>query len=253
MAIIIKTSEQIRILREAGEIHRRVLDELVERIEPGMNAKELDRLAEKLVRSYGAEPAFLGYRPDASYPKYPASLCVSVNEVVVHGIPAEDVIFREGDLVSLDFGVKYRGLYVDAARSLVLGGGDERLEKLVSDAYEGLRRGIEVARAGNHVGDIGHAVSSVARGKYGIVRELSGHGVGVKLHEDPYVPNYGIPGKGELLRPGMVIAIEPMFNLGTAEVVFHADQYTVTTADGKPSAHVEHTVLITEEEPEVLT
>ncbi len=253
MAIIIKTPEQIEILREAGKIHARVLNHLEKFIQIGMSALELNNEADRYVRELGGKPAFLHYRPDSSYPPYPASLCVSVNETIVHGIPTEDMIFQDGDLVSIDFGVEYKGLFTDAARTIMLGSVSQQKKQLVYDAYEALARGIEAARIGNTVGDIGYAIESFNNRKYGNVRELSGHGVGVKIHEDPYIPNYGKPGKGAELQEGMVIAIEPMFNLGTSDVVFWDDMYTVTTADGKASAHVEHTIAITKNGPEILT
>ncbi len=253
MSIIIKTDEQIEILREAGKIHAEILNKLEKFIKPGMSAMELNNEAERLVREAGGKPAFLNYRPDFTYPRYPASLCVSINDVIVHGIPTEDIIIKSGDLVSIDFGVEYKGLFTDSARTVMVGEVSAEKKQLVYDTYEALARGIEAAQPGNTVGDIGYAIESFNNKKYGNVRELSGHGVGVKIHEDPYVPNYGKKGEGALLKPGMVIAIEPMFNLGTADVVFWDDQYTVSTADGAASAHVEHTVLITEDGPEILT
>ena len=253
MGIIIKTKEQIDILREAGKIHGEILDRLEKFIKPGMSTMDLNKEAERLVRAMGAEPAFLHYSPDSSYPPYPASLCVSVNNVIVHGIPSEDEIIKKGDLVSIDFGVKYKGLFTDAARTVMVGEVSQEKKQLVYDAYEALARGIEAAQLGNTVGDIGYAIESFNNKKYGNVRELSGHGVGVKIHEDPYIPNYGKPGKGAILKEGMVIAIEPMFNLGRSDVIFHDDMYTVSTADGSCSAHVEHTIAITKNGPEILT
>ncbi len=253
MEIIIKTSEQIEILRETGKIHAEILNKLEKFIQPGMTAMELNNEAERLVREAGAEPAFLNYQPDYTYPKYPASLCVSINEIVVHGIPTDDMFICRGDLVSIDLGVKYKNMFTDSARTIIVGDVSVEKKQLVYDTREALARGIDAARVGNTVGDIGYAIESFNNKKYGNVRELSGHGVGVKIHEDPYVPNYGRPGRGAKLRAGMVIAIEPMFNLGTSDVKFWDDQYTVTTADGMWSAHVEHTVLITENGPEILT
>ena len=253
MAITIKTPEQIQILREAGNIHARILDELEKLVVPGVSAAELDRIAEEKVRAAGAEPSFLHYQPEKSSPKYPASLCVSINEVIVHGIPTEDMIIQNGDLVSIDLGLKYKGLFTDSARTVMVGEVSKEKSQLVYDTREALARGIEMARAGNTTGDIGYAIESFNNKRYGNVRELAGHGVGLAVHEDPYVPNYGKPGTGAKLKPGMVLAIEPMFNLGTSDVIFHADGYTVTTADNQVSAHVEHTILITEGEPEILT
>jgi methionyl aminopeptidase len=251
--ITIKTAEQIKLLRHAGKIHVEVLTMLTEMLRPGITALELDTQARKLVVERGGEPSFLGYRPDKYTPKFPASLCVSINEVVVHGIPKADMVIQDGDVVSLDLGVKYKGVFVDGAVTIAVGDVDEKKKKLLADTKQGMMLGIEAARAGNHVGDIGHAIESFNAGRYGNVRELAGHGVGLAVHEEPFVPNYGKPGTGPLLKPGMVLAIEPMFNLGTSDVRFHSDGYTVTTMDNKTSAHFEHTILITEGEPEILT
>lgn len=253
MGIIIKTKDQIEILREAGKIHAEILNKLEKFIKVGMSAMELNNEADRLVREAGAIPAFLNYQPDFTYPKYPASLCVSINEIVVHGIPTDEMIIKEGDLVSVDLGVKYKNMFTDSARTVIVGEVSSEKKQLVADSYEALARGIAAAKPGNTIGDIGYAIESFNDKRYGNVRELSGHGVGVKIHEDPYVPNYGKPGAGAKLKPGMVIAIEPMFNLGTSDVKFWNDDYTVETADGSCSAHVEHTVLITEKGPEILT
>lgn len=253
MTITIKTPEQIHIMREAGKHHARILNELEELIIPGISALELNAAAEEKVRAIGAEPSFLNYQPDYTYPLYPASLCVSINEEVVHGIPTAEMIIREGDIVSIDLGLKYKGLFTDSARTIIVGEVSKEKEQLVQDTREALMLGINAAQPGNTVGDIGHAIESFNAGRYGNVKELSGHGVGIAVHEDPYVPNYGKPGTGATLKPGMIIAIEPMFNLGTSDVNFHDDGYTVSTRDGAVSAHVEHTVLITENGPEILT
>ena len=253
MAITIKTKEQIEILREAGKIHARILDELELLVKPGTSAQELDRIAEEKVRAAGAEPSFLNYQPEKTSPKFPASLCVSINEVIVHGIPTHDMIIQQGDLVSIDLGLKYKGLFTDSARTVIVGNVSKEKSQLVYDTREALALGIAQARAGNTTGDIGHAIESFNNKRYGNVKELAGHGVGLAVHEDPYVPNYGKKGQGAKLKPGMVIAIEPMFNLGVSDIIFHNDGYTVTTADNQVSAHVEHTILITEGEPEILT
>ncbi len=253
MAVTIKTEEQISALREAGKIHARILDTLVNMVKPGVSAMDLNSEAERLVREAGAEPSFLGYQPDRSYPKYPATLCVSINEVIVHGIPTSDMIIKDGDLVSVDLGLKYKGVFTDSARTIAVGNVSKEAKALLHDTIEALHRGIEAARPGNTVGDIGYAIQSFNNKRYGNVRELAGHGVGLAVHEDPYVPNYGKPKQGIALKPGMVLAIEPMFNLGGSEVVFHDDKYTVTTRDGSLSVHVEHTILITQDGPEILT
>lgn len=253
MSITIKTPEQITILREAGKHHARILNELEKLVVPGVTAIELDTIAEEKVRAIGAEPSFLHYQPDHTYPLYPASLCVSINEEIVHGIPTAEMIVRDGDIVSIDLGLKYKGMFTDSARTVIVGNTSKEKKQLVYDTREALMRGIEAAQVGNTVGDIGYAIESFNNKRYGNVRELSGHGVGLAVHEDPYVPNYGKKGSGAKLKPGMVLAIEPMFNLGTSDVVFHDDGYTVSTRDGMVSAHVEHTVLITEQGPEILT
>lgn len=251
--ITIKTAEQIALLREAGKIHAGILDELEELITPGMSTWELDQIAEKKIREAGALPAFLGYRPDRFTPKFPASTCISLNDTVVHGIPSREEVIKEGDVVSIDLGLNYKGLFTDAARTIAVGKVSPKVQKLIADTYEALSRGIEAALPGNTTGDIGFAVESFNSGRYGNVKELAGHGVGIALHEEPFVPNFGKPGKGAVLKPGMVIAIEPMFTLGKSAVDFYDDGYTVKTSDGSLSAHVEHTVLITEEGHEILT
>lgn len=253
MAITIKTPEQIAILREAGKIHAGILDTLETMVKPGISGMALNTAAETMVREAGAVPSFLGYSPDRFTPKYTASLCVSINEVIVHGIPTEDMIIRDGDIVSIDLGLNYKGLFTDSARTVIVGKVSKEKKQLVYDTREALMLGIAQAKPGNTVGDIGYAIESFNNGRYGNVKELAGHGVGLAVHEDPYVPNYGKRGHGAKLKPGMVLAIEPMFNLGTSDVVFHDDGYTVTTADNMVSAHVEHTILITDGEPEILT
>jgi methionyl aminopeptidase len=251
--IIIKNEEQIAALRITGDLHAELLDQIEQAIKPGMSTYELDQYAHRLVTEAGAIPAFLNYQPDSSYPKFPASLCVSINDVIVHGIPNKDTIINNGDLVSIDLGVIYKGVVTDSARTVIVGEVTETKKQLVYDTREALYRGIEAARFGNTVGDIGHAIESFNNKQYGNVRELAGHGVGLEVHEEPYVPNYGKPGSGPRLKPGMVLAIEPMFNLGSSEVIFHNDGYTVSTKDAQVSAHVEHTILITEGEAEILT
>jgi len=253
MKITIKTKDQIDALRETGKIHAQILDSLEEMVRPGISTMDLNNEAHRQVVEAGAIPSFLEYQPDHTYPKFPASLCVSVNEVVVHGIPSENQIIKQGDLVSIDLGLHYMGVFTDSARTVIVGQVPSNVSKMVYDTKEALLLGIEAAVVGNTVGDIGHAIESFNNKRYGNVKELAGHGVGLAVHEDPYVPNFGKPGTGEKLRSGMVIAIEPMFNLGTSDIHFHDDHYTVTTADRSPSAHFEHTILISEDGPEILT
>jgi methionyl aminopeptidase len=255
--IIIKTPEEINIIREGGKHLATVLHKVKEKVAPGVSTKDLDIYAEELIRAMGDTPAFLNYRPDGASIPFPAALCISVNDEVVHGIPSKKRILKEGDIVSLDLGVKHKGLFTDMALTVPVGTVKKEEEILMQVTEQSLQAGINAARAGNTVGDIGYAIESFIRSnkniKYGIVEVLSGHGVGRKIHEDPYIPNFGKKGTGAKLVAGMVIALEPMVNLGTKNVTIDNDGYTIRTADGKRSAHFEHTILITEDEPEVLT
>lgn len=254
MAIIIKTPKEIETLREGGKRLATVLNKVKEIVKPGISTKELDDYAFKLIKEMGDEPAFLNYRPEGADFPYPASLCVSVNNEVVHGIPNDKKILKEGDIVSIDLGLKHHGLYTDMALTVPVGEISATSRKLIKITEEALSIGIDVAIKGNTVGDIGSAIENfVRKHRYGIVEVLSGHGVGRSIHEDPYIPNFGKAGTGAKLVAGMVIAIEPMLNNGTKNVVLDKDGYTFRTADGKKSAHFEHTILITEGEPEILT
>jgi methionyl aminopeptidase len=254
MSIIIKTPEEIEILREGGRRLATVLYKVKEMVKPGISTWELDKYAEKLIKEMGDEPSFLNYSPDKAKKPYPASLCVSVNDEVVHGIPKKEKILREGDTVSLDLGLKHKNLFTDMAITVPVGEIDNSSQKLLETTEKALYVGIDKARAGNKIGDIGHAIESFVRPhKYGIVEVLAGHGVGKAVHEDPYIPNFGKKGTGAILEKGMVIAIEPMINNGTKNVILDEDGFTFRTADGKRSAHFEHTVLITDDEPEILT
>ncbi len=254
MAIIIKTKEQIEILREGGKRLATILDMVAKKVRPGISALELDAYAEELIHEGGDEPAFKGYQPTHHMAPYPGSLCVSVNNEIVHGIPRSDVILKEGDIVSLDLGIKHKGLFTDHAVTVAVGKISKKDAELLQVTQEALMVGIQAAKGGARVGDIGFAIQQFVKPyKYGIVRDLSGHGVGVEIHEDPFIPNYGKAGKGELLTPGMVVAIEPMLNLGRDETIVGNDGYTVRTLDGSKSAHFEHTILITEGEAEILT
>jgi len=251
--VIIKTQKEIEILRAGGKRLAFVLDEVAKKVKPGVSTHELDQYALKLIREGGDEPAFLNYQPYGADKPYPASLCTSINDEIVHCIPEKNRILKEGDIISLDLGLKHKGMFTDHAVTVAVGKIDKASEKLLQVTKEALMIGIMEAKGGNHVGDIGNAIEKFLKPfKYGIVREMSGHGVGREIHEDPYIPNYGGRGKGEMLVPGMVIAIEPMVNLGGDAILFE-DDYTVKTKDGKRSAHFEHTVLITDSEPEILT
>ncbi len=253
--VIIKTSEEIEILRAGGKRLATILYKVKEKVVPGVSTKDLDLYAEKLIREMGDEPAFLNYRPAGAKVPFPASLCVSINDEVVHGIPNQKRILKEGDIVSLDLGLKHGGLFTDMAITVGVGKVSVANEKLMEVTKRALQVGIDAARAGYTVGDIGSTIESFVRskGKYGIVEILSGHGVGRAIHEDPCIPNFGKAGQGKKLVPGMVIALEPMINNGTKNVTIDRDGYTFRTADGKNSAHFEHTILITEKGPEILT
>ena len=253
MAIIIKTPKEIEIMREGGKRLASILAKVAEKVRPGVSTWELDKYAYELITAGGDTPAFLGYKPDGHHISFPASLCTSVNNEVVHGIPRKDKILKEGDIICIDLGLKHKGMFTDHAITVPVGVISKESQKLLDTTREALAVGIAEARVGNNVGDIGHAIESFVNKKYGIVRELSGHGVGKHIHEDPYVPNYGKKGKGEKLVAGMVIAIEPMLNIGRADIVALSDGYTIKTADGSRSAHFEHTILITDGEPEILT
>ena len=253
--ITIKTAEEIKILKEGGKRLTEILKELAAAVRPGRTAAELNTLAEKLVREGGDQSAFLNYKPYGAKRPYPASLCVSINDEVVHGIPNEtEKVLKEGDIVSLDMGLIHKKLFTDMAVTVPVGKIDASAKKLLEVTEEALRRGIAAARSGNKIGDISHGIETFIKPHgYGIVEELAGHGVGYKVHEDPYVPNYGKKNTGPVLKPGMVLAIEPMVNEGTKAVVLSPDGYTYRTADGKRSAHFEKTIVITDGEAEILT
>ena len=236
--ITVRGTDELKKLEEASRVVLETLDVLERAVEPGVTTEELDRIAEEEIRRRGAKPAFLGYRG------FPKTLCTSVNDEVVHGIPGRRKL-AEGDVVGIDCGAIVAGYYGDAARTLPVGRVDAERSKLLRATREGLEAGISAARPGAHVSDIGAAVETVAlRHGYGVVRDFVGHGVGTALHEEPQIPNYGPAGRGAVLKAGMVIAIEPMFNLGRAEVSVDRDGWTVRTRDGSASAHFEHTVAL---------
>jgi len=253
--IIIKTPEEIEIIREGGKHLATVLHKVKEKVAPGVSTKDLDIYAEKIIREMGDTPAFLNYRPEGAPTPFPASLCVSVNDEVVHGIPKKNKILKEGDIVSLDLGIKHRGLFTDMALTVGVGKVSREDLKLMQITEQSLQIGIAAARAGGTTGDIGYAIEKYihSQGQYGIVEVLAGHGVGVAIHEDPFIPNFGKKGTGVKLVPGMIVAIEPMVNSGTKNVTIDDDEWTFRTADKKNSAHFEHTILITEGGSEILT
>lgn len=245
--IICKTEREIDIMREAGKIVALTHQELVKHIQPGITTKQLDTIAEKVIRSYGAEPSFKGYNG------FTGSICASVNEELVHGIPGKRVL-KEGDIISLDIGAKYNGYHGDSAWTYPVGEISEDDKKLLEVTEVSLFKGLEEAKPGERLSNISHAIQSyVEPFGFSIVREYVGHGVGQSLHEDPQIPNYGPPGKGPRLRPGMVLAIEPMVNAGKRYVKTLADNWTVVTTDGKNCAHFEHTIVITDTGYEILT
>lgn len=255
MTIQLKSEKEIEIMKEGGAHHSQILSELKAMLKPGVSTLILEEEALRLIRSMGDKPAFLGYKPYGAKRPYPAALCISINEEIVHGIPNEaERIIHEGDIVSLDLGIIHKGLITDAAITVPCGAVDDEARKLLSVAELALERGIEAAKPGNTVGDIGHAISEVVKGTgFSLAKDLAGHGVGYSVHEEPYVPNFGKPGKGEKLVPGMVIAIEPMVNAGKPNIKYGKDGYTILTADGSRSAHFEHTVAITEKGNIILT
>jgi len=247
--IVFKSPEEIDRMRKAGRIVALTVDRLMEAVRPGMSTADLDALAEKSIGAEGALPSFKGYRG------FPATICTSVNHEVVHGIPNPKRKLIPGDVLKMDVGCIWDGYHGDSAVSVFVGGPpSEEAIKLVRVTEESLEAGIAQLQLGRRLSDVGHAVQQVAEGAgFSCVREYAGHGVGRALHEDPQVPNYGDPGRGPLIRPGLVVAIEPMVNLGTWRTRVLADRWTVVTADGKLSSHFEHTIAVTEDGPEVLT
>ena len=245
--IALKSAREIEIMRRSGKITAKTLAMLIREAKAGMTTRELDRLAEKSIRLMGGIPTFKGYHG------YTASICTSVNEEVVHGIPGDRVL-AEGDILSLDIGTTLEGYVSDSAITIPIGQIPAETQRLLDVTQECLMLGIAQMQSGNHLSDIGHAVQTYAETQgYGVVRDLVGHGIGKKMHEEPQVPNYGAPGRGIVLRPGLCLAIEPMINGGTHVVNMLPDGWTVVTADGKLSAHFEHTIAVTEDGPKILT
>ncbi len=246
-AISIKSEEEIAILREGGRILAKIIHSLNCSLKSGITAKQIDTIAEDMMRQYGVRSAFKGYRG------FPGSVCVSINEEVVHGIPNERLL-KPGDLVSLDAGIIHKGYYTDMAISEGIGAIDPQWQLLMDITKESLYKGIEQARAGNHLSDISYAVQQcVEANHFSVVRDFVGHGIGKDLHEEPEIPNFGQPSQGPILKEGMVLAIEPMVNMGTWKTKISSDGWTVKTEDQKPSAHFEHTIVITSQGPQILT
>jgi methionyl aminopeptidase len=246
--IYIKTADEIELMRESNLLVSRTLAEIAKHIRPGVSTGELDRIAESFIRDHHAVPGFKGYQG------FPATLCTSVNSQVVHGIPSDKVVLREGDLISVDCGVIREGYYGDTAFSFPVGDVSEEVRRLLRITRESLYKGIEKAVDGHRVGDVGHAVQQHAESNgYSVVRELVGHGLGKHMHEEPEVPNYGRRGTGVKLKKGMVICIEPMINMGKRQIAQGADGWTISTADGKPSAHFELAIAIDKGEADILS
>ena len=235
-------------MRHAGKLLGQTLKQLEEAVRPGMSTWELNQIGEEIIRGYGCIPSFLNYNG------YPASICISLNDEVVHGIPRKDFIIQEGDIVSMDAGLIYQGYHADAARTVGVGEITENARKLIEVTRQSFFEGIKFAKAGNHLNDVSKAIGAyAAKFNYGIVRDLVGHGIGTHLHEDPQIPNFPQKRRGIKLLPGMTLAVEPMINLGRADVAWLDDEWTVVTMDGSLSAHYENTILITEGDAEVLT
>ena len=245
--IKLKSEREINLMREPGQIVASVLAELEKAIKVGIPTAMLDKIAEKEIRRHKAEPAFLGYH------NFPASICTSINEQVVHGLPGLRRL-EEGDIISIDVGVRLKGYYGDAAATFPVGDIDQKARKLIDVTRTSLQKAIEAMHSGARLSDLSHAVQAyVEKNSFAVVRNYVGHGIGQEMHEEPQVPNFGLPGRGPVLQPGMVLAIEPMVNIGTWEVQVLEDQWTVVTADGSLSAHFEHTVALGENGPEILT
>jgi methionyl aminopeptidase len=245
--ISIKNKDEINLMAEAGRIVKDTLFLLEENIVPGISTIELDSIAEKYIISQGAEPGFKGLYG------YPSTICISIEDEVVHGLPG-DTKLEEGEIVGIDVGSIYKGFYGDHAKSFPVGYINDEKKKLLKITNECLMKGIEKACSGNRVGDIGNVIQNYAEENgYGVVRELVGHGIGTKLHEEPQIPNYGLTGTGPLIEEGMCFAIEPMINMGSKDVYTKKDGWTICTKDGKPSAHFEHTIVVTDNGPEILT
>jgi methionyl aminopeptidase len=251
----LKTKKDVLILREGGKRLASILAAVAREVKPGVSTAYLDQVAARLIKEAGDQSAFLNYKPRGARRPFPASLCVSINDEVVHGIPTENPrILEEGDIVSLDLGLKHKDLITDHAVTVAVGKIDPELKKLLEITEQALLAGIKAAKPGNKTGDIGAAIEEFVRPYgYGIVEELAGHGVGYAVHEDPFVPNFGVPNQGVLLQPGLVIAIEPMLTTGGPDIEVDQDGYTILTSDKSMAAHFEHTIVITEKGADILT
>ena len=253
MKIFLKTEDEIELMRRANQLVGKTLGELAKHIKPGVTTLHLDHIAEEFIRDHGAVPTFKNF-PNPYGGPFPASICTSVNDVVVHGVPDEKTVLKDGDIISIDCGTLLDGYNGDSCYTFCVGEVSQEIRKLLKTTKESLYRGIEQAVAGRHIGDIGDAVQSYCEANgYGVVRELTGHGIGRKMHEDPQVPNYGRKGNGVLLKASMCIAIEPMITMGDRQIYLMPDRWTVKTRDGKPAAHFEHTIAVRRGEAEILS
>lgn len=248
MPVTIKSEREINLMREAGKILAKVHEELAKEVHAGMSSYEIDKKCEKIIRSYDCVPSFLGYEG------YPGSVCISINDEVVHGLPSKNKIIKEGDIVSLDTGVIWKGYQSDAARTIPIGEISKEAQQLIEVTKQSFFEGIKFAKEGNHLYDISGAIGDYAeKFGYGVVRDLVGHGIGTEMHEDPQIPNFRQKRRGMKLQAGMTLAIEPMINMGRPDVAWTDDDWTVVTDDGSLSAHYENTILITKGEPEILS
>lgn len=253
MKIFLKTEDEIELMRQANQLVGKTLGELAKHIKPGVTTLQLDQIAEEFIRDHGAIPTFKNFPNDYGAP-FPASICTSVNDVVVHGIPDDKTVLKEGDIISIDCGTVLNGFNGDSCYTFCVGEVSEEVKNLLRVTKESLYRGIENAVAGRHLGDISDAVQShCEQNKYGVVRELTGHGIGRQMHEDPQVPNYGRRGNGVLLKAGMCLAIEPMITMGARDIYMMPDRWTIRTCDGKWAAHFEHTIAVRKGRAEILS
>ena len=253
MKIYLKTEDEIELMRQANQLVGRTLGELAKHIKPGVTTLQLDKIADEFIRDHGAQPTFKGF-PNPYGGPFPASICTSVNDVVVHGVPNAETVVKEGDIISVDCGTLLNGFNGDSAYTFCVGEVTDEVKKLLKTTKESLYLGIENAVAGKHLGDISSAVQEHCEAqKYGIVRELTGHGIGREMHEDPQVPNYGRRGNGVMLKAGMCIAIEPMITMGERSIWLDKDRWTIRTRDGKPAAHFEHTIVVRKGKAEILS
>lgn len=251
--IVLKSQREIEAMRDAGKINYEAHMMMLDALKPGISTGELDRIAARVLEKYGAVPAFLGYPPGGKYP-FPAVITVSVNSELVHGIPSDERILNDGDIVSLDCGTIYKGFVGDSAYTWPVGQIDGHLQQLLDVTEQALNIGIDTSIADARLGDVSHAIQEYVQSfGYSVPKEYGGHGVGRNMHEDPHIPNWGIPGKGPRLRPGMTYALEPMVMMGQPELRVLADHWTVVTVDGKHAAHFEHTIAITSNGPDILT